>query len=135
MRDKEFPMSLELLKEALIASWCPETAYRSDRPFWSEQNRTRGQCTVTVMIVNELFGGKMLRGYSAKYNLYHYWNVINGEKIDWTFEQFVGDKEDIKFEKIVVKTHFELMKIHNVRSRYLLLKQKVDDYLIGERVG
>ena len=77
----------------------------------------------------------MLRGYSAKYNLFHYWNVINGQKIDWTFEQFVGDKDDIEFEKIVVKTHFALMKIHNVRSRYLLLKQKVDEYLIRKGLG
>jgi hypothetical protein len=122
-------LSMELLIDALKASWCRETAYRTDRPFWSEQNITRGQCTVTAMIVNDYFGGEMKRGFSKKYNLFHYWNIIDGKKIDLTFDQFIGDKDDIVFDIIVSKTHDDLMRIYNVKSRYLLLKQKVDEYL------
>ncbi|HAB52722.1 MAG TPA: hypothetical protein DCQ26_01235 [Marinilabiliales bacterium] len=125
-------LSIEQLKEAFNTSWCRETAYRADREYWSEQNKTRGQCTVTVMIVNDYLGGEMLRGYSKKYNLYHYWNIVNGMKIDLTFEQFVGDKDDIVFDNIVVKTKNDLLKISNVRSRYQLLSRKIDEYLRRE---
>jgi hypothetical protein len=97
-------ISMDLLKEALNASWCSETAYRTDRPFWSEQNKTRGQCTVTAMIVNDFFGGELERGFSKKYNIYHYWNIV-------------------------FKTKEDLMRIRNVKSRYHLLKQKADNYL------
>ncbi len=122
-------ISIEVLFEALNASWCRETAYKSDRPFWSRGNITRGQCTVTAMVVNDFLGGQVMRGFSKKYNIIHYWNIVDNEKIDFTFDQFIGDKDDITFDKIGVKSNFELLKIGNVRSRYLLLRQKVDDYL------
>lgn len=122
-------MTIDLLQEALSSSWSRETAYRTDQPFWSEADKTRGQCTVTTMIIHAFLGGEMYRGFSKKYNVFHYWNVIDGKKIDLTFNQFMHDKADIKFDRIVTKTHDELMKIGNVRRRYLLLKQKVDTYL------
>jgi len=125
-------VSIKLLKEAIKASWCRETAYRTDQPYWSEQNKSRGQCTVTVMVINDFFGGNMLRGYSKKYNLYHYWIIIEGKKYDLTFEQFIGDKDDIVFDKVVSKTKDDLMKIWNVRKRYKILKDKVDEYLVDK---
>ena len=120
---------MELIKEALKASWCRETAYWTDQPYWSEQNKSRGQCTVTVMVINDFFGGIMERGRSKKYNLYHYWNIIENKKVDLTFEQFIGDKDDIVFDNIVSKTKDDLMRIRNVRERYKLLRGKVDEYL------
>jgi hypothetical protein len=124
---------MELLKEALNASWCRETAYRTDQPYWSEANKTRGQCTVTVMILNDYFGGQMMRGFSEKYKLYHYWIIIDDNKIDLTFEQFIGDKDDIVFDKVVPKTKDDLMRIWNVKKRYYLLKQRVEGYLANEQ--
>ena len=124
---------MELLKEALYASWCRETAYRTDQPHWSEQKKSRGQCTVTVMVINDFFGGEMIRGFSKKYNLYHFWNIIDGKKIDLTFDQFIGDKDDITFENTVIRTHNELMRIWNVQKRYKLLKVKVDEYLANKK--
>jgi len=123
-------MNIETLKEALRATWTVDTAYWSDRNDWSEDKRETGQCTITAMIVFDYFGGTIYRGHSSKYNLFHYWNVVNGQKIDFTFSQFVGSKDDITFEKVITKKKEDLMKISNVRKRYQILKSKVENYLL-----
>ena len=121
-------MTIDLLLKALNASWTRETAYKDNQQDWTEAKKEIGQCTVTAMIVFDYFGGKIIRGYSEKYNLFHYWNEIDGKKIDLTFNQFIGEKDDIIFKKIVVKEKKELMKIGNVRRRYKILKEKVENY-------
>ena len=121
--------SLDSVKEALENSWCMETAYPGDRINWSPEKSSIGQCTVTAMILYDYFGGRIIRGYSKKYDIYHYWNIIDGVKIDITFSQFFPDKADIEFDKVVEKKEKDLLRIRNVRLRYQLLKKKVTDYL------
>lgn len=118
-------MTMDLLLKALNASWTRETAYRTDQQDWTESRKEIGQCTVTSMIVFDYFGGKIVRGYSEKYDLFHYWNEINDEKIDLTFNQFADRRNDITFKRIVIKQKEELMKIRNVRHRYEILKKKL----------
>lgn len=121
-------MTINDLENALNATWSVETAYSGDRKYWSSERNSIGQCTVTAMIVYDFFGGKIVRGYSEKYKLFHYWNEINGKKVDLTYNQFSYDKSDIEFTKIIYKSKENLMKIGSVRSRYLLLKRKIDEY-------
>ena len=124
--------SFNSVKEALEKSWCLETAYPGDREYWTPEKSSIGQCTVTSMVLFDYFGGRIIRGYSKKYNIYHYWNIIDGVKIDLTFSQFIPDKADIKFDKVVEKNKNDLLKIKNVRVRYQLLKTKVSDVLIQD---
>ncbi len=119
-------MTLDALTQALYESWGKDTAYKNDRGKWTEINRAAGQCTVTAMIINDYFGGKIYRGYSKKNNLYHYWNIIDGKKVDLTASQF---DNDIHFDKVVLKKKDQLIKIDNVRKRYYILKGRVDNYL------
>lgn len=121
-------MTIKDLENALITAWSVETAYRGDRKKWTPEHSSIGQCTVTAMIVYDFFGGKIVRGYSEKYELFHYWNEIDGKKVDLTFNQFSYDKSDIVFTKVIYKSKKDLMRIHSVRKRYLLLKRKVDEY-------
>lgn len=121
-------MTIKDLEKALIATWSVETAYSGDRKNWTPEHNSIGQCTVTAMIVYDFFGGRIVRGYSEKYKLFHYWNEIDGKKLDLTFNQFSYDKSDIVFTKVIYKSKKDLMKIRSVRSRYLLLKRKVDEY-------
>ncbi len=121
-------MTIKDLENALIATWSIETAYSGDRKNWTPERNSIGQCTVTAMIVYDFFGGKIVRGYSEKYKLFHYWNEIDCRKLDLTFNQFSYDKSDIVFTKVIYKSKKDLMKIRSVRSRYLLLKRKVDEY-------
>lgn len=122
-------MDYEKLVQALEKSWCLETAYSGDRKNWTSERKTTGQCTVTAMIVYDYFGGEIIRGYSPKYKIYHYWNVVNGKKIDLTYSQFIPEKKDIKFTKIVVKKKADLMHIRSVNVRYELLKNRVEKCL------
>jgi len=122
-------MTMERLIEALNASWSRDTAYRTDQKDWTSEKKETGQCTITAMIVYDYFGGIIKRGTSKKYNLFHYWNEIGGEKIDLTFNQFVGRKDDIIFTNVISKNKDALLQIHNVRIRYELLKSKIEKYL------
>jgi len=122
-------MNMVQLLEALNASWSRETAYRTDQKDWSFERKEVGQCTVTAMIVFDYFGGVIKRGTSKKYNLLHYWNEIDQKKIDLTFNQFIGIKDDITFSHIVAKTKEDLLRINNVRGRYKILKKRVEMYL------
>lgn len=120
-------MRIDDLLKALNMAWCRETAYSGDRNNWTIDKKSIGQCTVTAMIVFDYFGGKIIRGYSEKYKLFHYWNEIDGEKVDLTYDQF-SDKKDILFTNIICKSKNDLMKIRSVKVRYILLKERVDKY-------
>lgn len=120
-------MILDDLLKALNMAWCKETAFSGDRKNWTIDKKSTGQCTVTAMIVFDYFGGKIVRGYSEKYKLFHYWNEIDGKKVDLTYDQF-SDKKDIAFTNIIYKSKKDLMKIRSVRVRYALLKGKIDKY-------
>lgn len=122
-------MTIDELNDALKIVWCAETAYSGDKKNWSTENKSVGQCTVTAIIVWDYFGGKIVRGYSEKYKLLHYWNEIDGKKVDLTYAQFLENKNDIFFTDIIYKTKKDLMKINSVKNRYLLLKRRLDDYI------
>uniref|UniRef100_N2AHF6 Uncharacterized protein n=1 Tax=Eubacterium plexicaudatum ASF492 TaxID=1235802 RepID=N2AHF6_9FIRM len=122
-------MNLKVLTRALYESWGKDTAYKDDKDKWTEANRGAGQCAITAMIVYDYFGGEIYRGYSKKDCLYHYWNMIDGKKVDLTASQF---QKEIYFDKIVLKKKDQLLKIANVRQRYHILKERVDNY-IAER--
>jgi hypothetical protein len=122
-------MTINILLEALSASWSRDTAYRTDQKDWTPDKKETGQCTITAMLVYDYFGGKIKRGTSKKYNILHYWNEIDGEKIDLTFNQFLGRKDDIVFTDIITKPKEALMRIANVRNRYEILKKRVEIYL------
>ena len=84
-------MTINDLENVLINCWSAETAFSGDRKNWSLERKSTGQCTVTAMIVYDFFGGRIVRGYSNKYKLFHYWNEIEGKKIDLTFCRFTID--------------------------------------------
>lgn len=81
------------------------------------------------MIVYDYFGGTILRGHSEKLNLFHFWNEVNGEKIDLTSKQF---KSELVFDKVIERKKHQLLKINNVRTRYELLSKHVSYHLHDE---
>lgn len=110
----------------LYYAWAPETAYIQDRNNWEESRPYIGQCTVTAMLVHDYFGGKIVRGKSEKYDIIHYWNIIDGERIDLTFKQFLPDKADIVFENIKIIDKSRLTRIKSVNVRYQILKKRYE---------
>jgi hypothetical protein len=66
---------------ALAYSWSLKTSSK-----WLADNPARGQCNVTALLVNELFGGEILKTPLPDGD--HFYNRIDGERIDLTDSQF-----------------------------------------------
>ena len=73
--------SKQRVLEALEKSWSLETAKQ-----WSQENPANGQCNVTAAVINELFGGDVLK--TRLPSIWHYYNRINGQRYDLTDSQF-----------------------------------------------
>ena len=66
-------------------AWRAETSFAPDE--WTPSCPALGQCAVTALIVQDVFGGELLRGRLVVGT--HYWNRLpDGREIDLTSEQF-----------------------------------------------
>jgi hypothetical protein len=109
--------------EALIArlspAWTSETS--SDAEHWSEANRAWGQCAVTALIVQDMFGGELLR--SKVENISHYWNRLpSGEEIDLTRQQF---GETVVLQGIETRTREYVLGFPDTKRRYKALLRRL----------
>ena len=77
----------DLLK-TLKTAWSLESS-RS----WSKENPAKGQCSVTALIVEDLFGGEILKTKTIGGT--HFYNRIDGIRHDLTSSQFA---EPIHFD-------------------------------------
>lgn len=68
-------------------AWCKESCSPSLRENWPNGNIVKGQCFVTAIAVWETFGGEVFE-LKISENEIHYYNVINGEIVDLSSEQF-----------------------------------------------
>ncbi|MDX9846360.1 MAG: hypothetical protein RBT74_05210 [Tenuifilaceae bacterium] len=68
----------------LIKCWSIKTSSK-----WTAENPYRGQCGVTAMVINELFGRTILQ--TRVEEQWHYYNSINGQQFDFTRNQFDYD--------------------------------------------
>jgi hypothetical protein len=85
--------SLADIERVIRSSWSKETCDPVDLPDWSPQTSARGQCAVTALVVQELFGGQLLvaevRNTDGSRQGVHYWNrLADGVELDLTREQF-----------------------------------------------
>ena len=85
-------MEIGELKQLLSYSWEKETCSPGLRSNWHEDNPTLGQCAITALIVNDIFGGKIMRCMTSSGS--HYYNLIDNEIIDLTVEQFIDEIPD-----------------------------------------
>jgi len=58
---------------------------------WSTDNPYKGQCGVTALVINDFFGGQILK--TLVDDQWHFYNRINGQRIDFTAKQFVKKLE------------------------------------------
>ena len=57
-------LTLIALETLIRESWGPDTVDPDDG--WSDDNPSRGQCDVTCLVVNDLFGGELLSGEATR---------------------------------------------------------------------
>jgi len=79
---------LEAFAEALSLIWCRETAQPSCQAEWDPFRQSLGQCAVTALLVQDLFGGELLRTVPTGHGSHYYNRLPNGWEVDFTRGQF-----------------------------------------------
>ncbi len=119
---------IDKLTRVLSKAWSLETASPKSRPKWSIDNKALGQCTVTALVVNDLFGGDII--YDTENN--HMWNLLpDGTEQDFSREQFEGE---VNFNHGLAVTRDEILnsekaEIAETAKRYMVLASKVKELL------
>lgn len=75
--------SIAALQQALEHAWSPASSSK-----YSVENPARGQCSVTALVVQDIFGGEILKTRTDEGM--HFYNRIDGERCDLTLSQFDG---------------------------------------------
>ena len=78
--------SEEKIRSALSKSWSSKTAVQ-----WKPENPALGQCNVTALLIEQLFGGRILK--TRLQEGIHFYNEIGGHRYDFTNSQFIGQIE------------------------------------------
>jgi len=114
-------MELKELEQKLRKAWCLETCEKSYRDKWSPENCAWGQCAVTAAIVQDYFGGDVMRVHdnSTPQNV-HYYNLIDGKVVDLTGWQY-GD--NIPAWEPATNANGVMGAFTRKSKRYALLKQ------------
>lgn len=109
--------------ENLKKAWCRATAHPSYQKNWTKNNPSYGQCCVTALLIQDLYGGNICE--CKVQNKRHYVNITpNGELLDFTAEQF-GD-EQITYSDMKQRTRASLLKSKSVKERYESLKTRLE---------
>lgn len=118
-------MDIRELEEILRKSWSKETCSPGLKEIYSADNPSLGHCAITAMIVNDLFGGKIMRCMASTGS--HYYNLIDGKIVDLTVEQFQG--EIPQYEQGEERTMEYLLSNEDTKKRYLMLSNWVMYYM------
>ena len=115
--------NLDDLFKILLKCYCKETAYPSCQDEYnSYYDPTYGQCAVTAMIVNDIFGGTIHK-IKVSGGCTHYFNKINDIYIDLTSDQFTLYEMDVKYEPNQKVPREYCGKNEDTAKRYNLLKE------------
>jgi hypothetical protein len=81
--------TVRALSARIGPAWCAETSACQDK--WSKENPALGQCAATAALVREELGGVVVWALAELPDgtrESHYWNVVEGEEVDLTRDQF-----------------------------------------------
>ena len=110
------------LYDAFSKAWCRETCAPRMQPEWSEANMTLGQCSISSLIVQDLYGGEIY-GILLPSGAYHCFNKIGDMVFDLTSEQF-GDVV-LDYSHPVLQSREEHLRSPEKKARYELLKKRL----------
>ena len=75
------PIDAEAVEAALRKSWSLQSARQ-----WTAEKPAYGQCNVTALAIEQVFGGDILKTPLPEGD--HYYNRIDGGRFDFTASQF-----------------------------------------------
>lgn len=99
--------------EMLKKSWSIETSSK-----WTSENPAKGQCGVTALVVQEIYGGKIKKTKVGE--AWHFYNCIDGKVFDFTETQF---NEKLKY--MGVESNREEAFADTDEKQYGILKEKI----------
>ena len=115
--DVEIARRVDDLARRLEDSWTRETS--ADPLRWSAENSAYGQCAVSALIVQDHFGGELLRARVD--GISHYWNRLpTGLEVDLTRKQF-GSNPYVPAGE--VKSRDFVLSFPETADRYLSLRR------------
>ncbi|MBO4556784.1 MAG: topoisomerase DNA-binding C4 zinc finger domain-containing protein, partial [Elusimicrobiales bacterium] len=123
--------TLGKLHEALLHAWSRETAFPACREDWSMSNPAFGQCTITAMLVHDLFGGTIHRVRLAGGGT-HYFNKIDGMYVDLTSNQFADYANECPLEPNEERERPVCGRSTDTWNRYRLLIDNINAWLLSE---
>jgi hypothetical protein len=112
--------TIDDLHRLLPSAWRADTSFlKAD---WSADNPAVGQCAVTALVVQDLFGGELLRGRMQ--NATHYWNRLpNGQEVDLTAGQF--EKTEPVFVETALRSRECVLSFAATRERVSQAKASI----------
>ncbi len=121
--DKTYPsiMTVFDLYKALSEIWCAETCAPRMRSEWSPENKTKGQCSVTAFLAQDIFGGKVY-GIPLGDGAVHCYNVVGDCVFDLTNEQFGDRAKTLVYENNPEQSRSVHFAKEEKRLRYEMLK-------------
>ncbi len=113
-------INIEDIEKLLRANYTKETSHSAFKNRWSKENPTCGQCAITSLIVQKYFGGTINRIKLSNGDT-HYFNIVNGQIVDLTREQFDIENINISYDEYEIIDGQTLLKNEDTRQRYNLL--------------
>jgi hypothetical protein len=104
------------MHKVLFEIWSIETAHPSYQSSWNEQNKSCGQCCVTALLIQEIYGGKIFECFVK--NKRHFFNEIDGHIYDYTIDQF---QSPVEYKKVRERTRKSLLNSTDTKYRYNIL--------------
>ncbi len=120
-------MDIDLFKYVLNFAWTKETCLPTLRDDWSNDNKCLGQGTITALIINDIYGGKIVRTSTSVGD--HYYNVIDDKIVDLTARQI---PEEPQYEYFSEVNRDELLSNDDIKERYTLLLRNVRSTLTNK---
>ena len=75
------PFDVQAVRAALSTAWSARSSSK-----WTADAPAVGQCSPTALVVQERFGGAILK--TPFQGAWHFYNWIGGQRFDFTAEQF-----------------------------------------------
>lgn len=117
--------TLEELFEILLRCYEKQTAYPPCQNDYDKiNNPTSGQCAITSVIVQEIFGGT-IHEITVTEDMTHLFNLISGRVVDLTCDQFTLFDIPLNYDNNREVVREECLSNENTNKRYMLLKKKL----------
>lgn len=124
MENQPLEIRLKELRSKFEKSWSRDTCWH--KAVFHPKLPSGGQCFVTSMIVQDIFGGDLIQGIVKQKDgkMTHFWNRFpDGREFDFTSDQFVGG-DGIHRHPLAVESN-KFASPNRKSKRYLILKNRI----------